>query len=244
MKTLYIDCSLSGISGDMTLGALIDLGADLAEIEAKISTLPIEPFSLKVEGVVKKGIFSQQFTVVEKEDERATNHRHFSTIKKMIQDSEALSDQVKQLSLDIFQPIAEAEAKIHNQTMEKVHFHEVGAVDSIVDIIGTAIALEQLGIERITASPVVTGSGTIHIDHGVYPIPAPATLEMLKGIPVERTTIRGELITPTGAGILKGLVTEFGPMPGMTVEKVGYGAGQKDFPKHPNVLRAVIGQSI
>jgi uncharacterized protein (TIGR00299 family) protein len=243
MKTLYIDCSLSGISGDMTLGALIDLGADIKEIEEKLSTLPIEPFSLSVEGIVKKGIFSKQFSVIEKEDERATNHRHFSTIKRMIEECEVLSEKVKQKSLAIFLPIAEAEAKIHNQSMEKVHFHEVGAVDSIVDIIGTAIALEQLEIEKVVASPVVVGSGTIQIDHGVYPIPAPATLEMLKGIPIESTSIRGELTTPTGAGILKGLVTEFGPMPSMTVEKVGYGAGQKDFKNHPNVLRMALGQS-
>ncbi|NEU30118.1 LarC family nickel insertion protein [bacterium LRH843] len=243
MKTLYIDCGLSGISGDMTMGALIDLGADMADIEAKIATLPIEPFTLKAEGIVKKGIYAKQFTVVEKEEERATNYRHFSTIKKMIEDAEALSDRVKEISLQIFQPIAEAEAKIHHQPMEKVHFHEVGAVDSIVDIIGTAIALEQLEIERIVAAPVVVGSGTIHIDHGVYPIPAPATLEMLKEVPIQSTTIRGELTTPTGAGILKGLVTEFGPMPSMTVEKIGYGSGQKDFPHHPNVLRVVLGES-
>lgn len=243
MKTLYIDCSLSGISGDMTMGALIDLGADVAEIEAKLSSLPIEPFTLKAEGVIKKGIYAQQFKVIEKEDERATNHRHFSTIKKMIEECEALSDSVKRLSLQIFQPIAEAEAKIHHSSLEKVHFHEVGAVDSIVDIVGTALALEQLDVEKIVAAPVVVGSGTIHIDHGVYPIPAPATLEMLTEIPVESTTIRGELTTPTGAGILKGIVSEFGPMPSMTVEKVGYGAGEKDFPHHPNVLRAVLGQS-
>lgn len=242
MRTLYFDCSLSGISGDMTLGALIDLGADITAIEKKISTLPIEPFSLQVKGIVKKGIYSQQFAVVEKEDERATNHRHYSTIKKMIEDAEALTDREKELSIKIFQPIAEAEAKIHHQSMEKVHFHEVGAVDSIVDIIGTAIALEQLGIDKVIASPVVVGSGTIHIDHGVYPIPAPATLEILKDVPLESTTIRGELTTPTGAGILKGLVDEFGPMPSMIVNKIGYGAGQKDFPHHPNVLRVILGQ--
>ncbi len=225
------------------MGALVDLGADLEAIEAKLATFPIEPFSLKVEGVIKKGIYAQQFTVEEKEDERATNHRHYSTIKKMIDESEVLSDRVKEMSLRIFHPIAEAEAKIHHSSLEKVHFHEVGAVDSIVDIVGTALALEQLGVERIVASPVVVGSGTIHIDHGVYPVPAPATLEMLTDVPIERTTIRGELTTPTGAGILKGLVTEFGPLPSMTIEKIGYGAGQKDFKDHPNVLRATLGHS-
>lgn len=243
MRTLYIDCSLSGISGDMMMGALIDLGANIRSIEEKLSTFPIESFSLQVEGVMKKGIFAQQFAVIENEEERATDHRHYSTIRAMIEESDALSTREKERSLAIFQPIAASEAKIHDEPLEKVHFHEVGAVDSIVDIVGTAIALEQLQVDHIVASPVAVGSGTIEIDHGTYPVPAPATLHMLTHIPIERTDVRGELTTPTGAGFLKGLVTEFGPLPSMTIEKVGYGAGEKDFPHHPNVLRLCLGYS-
>lgn len=241
MKTLYIDCRLAGISGDMMMGALIDLGANVNEIEEKLQALPIEPFSLRIEGIVKKGIYAQQFTVVE--DDQKVDHRHYSTIKKMILESDVLSDRVKELSLRIFEPIAEAEAKIHHTTLEKVHFHEVGAVDSIVDIVGVAIALEQLKVERIVASPVAVGHGTVQIDHGTYPVPAPATLEMLTGLPIEKTDVQGELTTPTGAGFLKGIVDEFGPLPSMVVEKVGYGAGQKNLEDRPNVLRVVLGQS-
>lgn len=222
------------------LGALIDIGADVDEIEKTLTALPIEPFSLKVESVVKKGITAQQFTVVETE-KRATDHRHYTTIQKMIVEAEKLSQRVKDMSLQIFEPIAKAEAKIHGTTLERVHFHEVGAVDSIVDIVGTALALEQLEIERIIASPVAVGSGTITIDHGTYPVPAPATLEILKGIPIEATSVRGELTTPTGAGILKGLVQEFGPLPNIVVEKIGYGAGKKELEDRPNVLRVVCG---
>ncbi|WP_017728985.1 LarC family nickel insertion protein [Halalkalibacterium ligniniphilum] len=243
MRTLYVDCGISGISGDMTLAMLIDLGANLALIEEKLKEFPIERFRIEVEGIIKKGIYAQKLEVVE-EEERATHHRHYSTIKKMIEESSVLSDKTKELSIKIFHPIAEAEAKIHHSTMEKVHFHEVGAVDSIVDIVGVALAIEQLEIDHIVASPVVVGSGSIDIDHGRYPIPAPATLEILKGIPIKRTTVTGELTTPTGAGILKGLVDEFGPIPTMMIEKIGYGAGKKDFDHHPNVLRGMIGETL
>lgn len=242
MKSLYIDCSISGISGDMTLGALVDAGADLKEIEEQLQSLPIEPFRLEIEGVVKTGIYSKKLHVIQDPDHPPVHHRHYSTIKKMIEDS-ALTGKAKQLALAIFEPIAHSEAKIHNVSMEKVHFHEVGAVDSIVDVLGVAIALDQLEIERIVASPVVVGSGKIDIDHGKYPVPAPATLEMLIGIPIKRTDIEGELTTPTGAGILKGIVDEFGPLPSMTIDKVGYGAGAKDFDHHPNVLRVVLGRT-
>ncbi|MGO4886655.1 LarC family nickel insertion protein [Anaerobacillus sp. MEB173] len=241
MKVLYLDCSISGISGDMTLGALVDLGADIKEIERLLNEFSIEPFEIKVEGVMKKGIYSKKVHVIENVEGKKVNHRHYSTIKKMIEDS-SLTERAKQLSLAIFEPIALAESKIHNSSLEKVHFHEVGAVDSIVDTVGVAIALDQLHIDKVYASPVVVGGGSIMIDHGRYPVPAPATLEMLTKIPLKSSSVEGELTTPTGAGILKGVVSDFGPIPSMTIEKVGYGAGTKDFPEHPNVLRAILGE--
>ncbi|UTR11922.1 LarC family nickel insertion protein [Evansella sp. LMS18] len=241
MTILYLDSSISGISGDMTLGALIDLGADLNEIEARLQEFPIEPFCLEVEGVIKKGIYSKKLHVIQDPDTPPVHHRHYSEIKKMIEES-ALTPRAKELSFTIFEPIAHAEAKIHHSSIEKVHFHEVGAVDSIVDIVGAAIAIDQLGVEEVYASPVVVGSGSIHIDHGRYPVPAPATLEILKGIPIKHSTVEKELTTPTGAGILKGLATGYSSLPSMTIEKIGYGAGSYDFDTHPNVLRAVLGK--
>ena len=240
---LYLDCSLSGISGDMTLGALADLGADLTEIEHQLQKFPIEPFKIEQKGVIKKGIYSQKVEVVTDPDTPPVHHRHYSTIKKMIEESQ-ISDRAKQLALKIFEPIARAEAKIHNTSVDKVHFHEVGAIDSIVDIVGVALALEQLNIDQVISSPVVVGSGSIHIDHGRYPVPAPATLEILRGVPILESRLNGELTTPTGAAIIKGLSNSFGPLPSMTVTKIGYGAGTKDFDGHPNVLRAVMGEQI
>lgn len=242
VKTLYLDCSISGISGDMTLGALVDLGADLNDIEAQLKSFPLEPFQLKMEGVVKKGIYSQKLHVIQDPDHAPVHHRHYAEINQMIADSH-LTEQAKKRALAIFESIAHAEAKIHHVPVDKVHFHEVGAVDSIIDIVGVAIALDQLEVEWVLASPVVVGSGMVHIDHGKYPVPAPATLELLKGIPIRQSAVEGELTTPTGAGILKGVVHQFGPLPSMTVEKVGYGAGTQDFDEHPNVLRAVLGES-
>ncbi|GGK32523.1 hypothetical protein GCM10010965_26800 [Caldalkalibacillus thermarum] len=240
---LYLDCSLSGISGDMTLGALADLGADLELIEQQLQSFPIEPFKLERKGVLKKGIYSQKVDVVVDPDTPPAHHRHYSTIKKMIEESQ-ISGRAKQLAIRIFEPIAQAEAKIHNTSVDKVHFHEVGTVDSIVDIVGVAIALDQLEINQVFSSPVVVGSGSIHIDHGRYPVPAPATLEILRGVPILESDLNGELTTPTGAAIIKGLSTSFGPMPSMTVTQIGYGAGTKDFEGHPNVLRAVIGERV
>ncbi|WP_102346572.1 nickel pincer cofactor biosynthesis protein LarC [Bacillus sp. Marseille-P3661] len=239
-KILYIDCSISGISGDMTLAALYDLGVDIEEIEKKIQAFPIETFKIEKSQVVKKGISSKKIDVVIMEDVKKVNHRHYSHIKDMIEQS-AITETAKEYAIKIFEHIAIAEAKIHNTTMEKVHFHEVGAVDSIVDIVGTAIALDVLGVEKVVSSPVVVGNGKISIDHGRYPVPAPATLELLTGIPIESTDVKGELTTPTGAGILRGMVSEFGPIPSMVAEKIGYGAGSKEFPTHPNVLRMILG---
>lgn len=237
MTKLYFDC-FSGISGDMTIGALLDAGGDWDTLLHELQKLPVaSEYSLKKEKVVKNGLSGTKFFV---EYEESKSHRHYSDIANMIQVSE-LSFLTKETSLKIFQHIARAEAEIHHVPLEKVHFHEVGAIDSIIDIVGTAILLENLGVDQVESSYVPTGSGKMRMGHGLYPIPAPATLEILKGVPLEQTDVNGELTTPTGAAIIKALATDFGTMPSMTVQTVGYGAGEKSFSDRPNMLRVVIG---
>ncbi len=169
------------------------------------------------------------------------SHRAYQDIVKLI-DGSQLSQKVKETSLNIFRKIGEAEGLIHGISLEKVHFHEVGAVDSIIDIVGASILINKLEIQKIKSSPVCVGAGKVHIDHGIYPIPAPATLEILKGVPLQQSNIKSELTTPTGAAIVSVLSEEFCTVPSMTVQSVGYGAGTKDFEKHPNVLRVIIGE--
>lgn len=172
------------------------------------------------------------------------NHHGSRTYKQIVEaiNEANLNESVTNMSLAIFKKIGEAEGHIHGLPLDKVHFHEVGAVDSIIDIIGAAILIEQLGIESVQSSAIPTGSGHIHIDHGIYPVPAPATLEILKGVPIASNTIRSELATPTGAAIAAVLAEKFGSLPAMTVESIGYGAGTKTFENHPNVLRIIIGE--
>lgn len=169
------------------------------------------------------------------------SHRAYQDIVKLI-DGSQLSQKVKETSLNIFRKIGEAEGLIHGISLEKVHFHEVGAVDSIIDIVGASILINKLEIQKIKSSPVCVGAGKVHIDHGIYPIPAPATLEILKGVPLQQSNIKSELTTPTGAAIVSVLSEDFCTVPSMTVQSVGYGAGTKDFEKHPNVLRVIIGE--
>lgn len=239
MKVLYFDC-FSGISGDMSLAALIDAGANSKYIEAELKKLPIEPFEIQYKVVVKKGVKALKLDVVLDPSTEIVKHRHYIDIIKMIDESD-LPQGVKDRSKKIFYKIAEAEGKIHNLPLEEVHFHEVGAIDSLVDIIGVSLALDYLGIEEIYTSPIPLGSGQIKIDHGIYPIPTPATLEILKGIPISSCQIKSEMTTPTGAGIVAALGKGFVGFPSMTVEAIGYGAGTKDFNDRPNVLRAIIG---
>jgi len=240
MRILYFDC-FSGISGDMTLGALVDAGADRAYIEEELAKIQLEPYTLEWKRVVKKGISSLKLDVLLDPNHPPKRHRHYSEIVRVIQ-SAGFNERVTAMSLAIFEKIAIAEAKIHGMSVDKVHFHEVGAIDSIVDIVGVALAIDSLQIERIYASPVPLGSGTIHIDHGIYPVPAPATLEMMKGVPIASTTYSLELTTPTGAGIISGLVDEFSKsFPPMIVDAIGYGAGTRELPNQPNVLRVVVG---
>jgi uncharacterized protein (TIGR00299 family) protein len=237
MRIAYLDCA-SGISGDMTLGALIDAGVDLAAVQSGIDSLGLPSCRLAVAEVKKRGFRALQLTV---EHEPEHKHRHLHHITDMI-DRSALSPRQRELATRVFRKLAEAEAKVHGSTIEKVHFHEVGAVDSIADIVGSAIAWDLLGVERIVCSPIPTGSGFVEIAHGRCSIPAPATAELLRGAPLAVSTVEGELTTPTGAAIVAALVDEFGPLPAMTIERIGLGAGQKDFP-HPNLLRLSVGET-
>ncbi|CAG7649363.1 nickel pincer cofactor biosynthesis protein LarC [Paenibacillus allorhizosphaerae] len=241
MKILYLDC-FSGISGDMTLAALIDAGADRDYIDEELRKIHIEPFALEWKRVNKRGISSLKVDVLLDPNRPPEHHRHYSEIVEIINQS-GFNERVVKLSLAIFEKIAVAEAKIHNIPIESVHFHEVGAIDSIVDVIGVALAIDSLQIEKIICSPVPLGSGTVRCDHGIYPVPAPATLEMMKGLPIATTPYAMEMTTPTGAGIVSGLADEFAKgLPPMIVESIGYGAGTRDLPNQPNVLRAVVGQ--
>jgi uncharacterized protein (TIGR00299 family) protein len=238
MRIAYLDCA-SGISGDMTLGALIDAGVDLAAVQRGIDSLGLPSCRFAVQEVKKCGFRATQLTV---EHEPEHKHRHLHHIEAMIAGS-SLNERQRDTARRIFGKLAEAEAKVHGTTIEKVHFHEVGAVDSIADIVGSAIAWDLLGVERIFCSPVPTGRGFVEIAHGRCSIPAPATGELLRGVPLASFDVEGELTTPTGAAIVAALVNEFGPLPSMTVEKIGYGAGQKDF-THPNILRLLVGDSV
>ena len=239
MKTLYLDC-ISGISGDMTLAALIDLGADLSYIEKHLRELPIDSFEMWTETVVKRGIAARKLRLRVEEpcEDRHHHHRRAADILAMI-DRSGLPPRVKRRSRAIFRAIAEVEGKIHGTGPEEVHFHEVGAMDSILDIIGVCLALESLAIDEVYASPVPAGYGKVRMAHGLYPVPAPATAELLAGVPLSDWNAEGELTTPTGAAILKTLVKGFGPLRSMTIERIGYGAGERDF-DHPNVLRAML----
>lgn len=238
MRIAYLDCA-SGISGDMTLGALLDAGVELAAVSAGVDSLGLPSCRLVATEVKKHGFRATQLTV---EHEPEHKHRHLHHIDAMI-DGSALSDRQKDLARRIFRRLAEAEAKVHGSTIEKVHFHEVGAVDSIADIVGAAIAWDLLGVDRIVASPVPTGTGTIQIAHGRCSVPAPAVAELLKGAPLAASDVPFELTTPTGAAILATLVDSYGPLPAMTIERIGYGAGQRDLPGQPNLLRLLVGQA-
>src|SRR5436190_12176329 len=238
MRLAYLDCD-SGIVGDVMLAALIDAGADLPAIQAGIASLGLPNVQILTGETKRKGFRATQVDI---RFEPEHKHRHLHHITDMI-DAGALTPRAKELAKKIFTRLGEAEAKVHGVEIRKVHFHEVGAVDSIADIVGTAIGLDLLGIERIEASPVPTGHGFINIAHGRCSIPAPATAELLKGIPLAASSVEAELTTPTGAAILAALASRFGPLPAITVKSIGYGAGTKEFEEQPNILRVVIGES-
>lgn len=236
MRTLYLDCPM-GISGDMFLAALIDLGADPKMILRELKKLPVDKIDVEIKKAARHSITGTTFKVRLAE---AHHHRTFRDIKKIIGES-SLAPKVKSLSTAIFKIIAEAEGKIHGIKADEVHFHEIGAMDSIIDIVGAAIAVDSLKVKKVVSSPIALGTGWARTMHGTIPIPAPATLEILKGVPTAASTAPFELTTPTGAAIVKTLASSFGPMPPMTIEAAGYGAGKKDFKEAANLLRAVIG---
>jgi len=243
MKTLYLDI-FSGISGDMFVGALIDLGVDARKLERELKKLKLDGYRLRVARKQKSGIAGTQFDV--HETNIHTSHheksRTFTQIKKIIARSK-LSSWVKKKSVAVFQRIAGAEGKIHGLPPEHVHFHEVGAADSILDIVGACIALEMLGKPRVLAAPVVEGVGWVDCAHGRFPVPAPATLAILgtRGIGITQCDEPHELVTPTGAALLAEFAESFGPMRNLVVKKIGFGLGSRDNETRPNVLRAVLG---
>jgi uncharacterized protein (TIGR00299 family) protein len=228
----------SGISGDMTVGALLDLGFSFEELQEKLSFLRVEGYRLSAEKCVRSGIRATRFNV---EIGHSHHHRGFSDIRKIIEAS-GLSPWVQGKSIEAFRRLAEAEGKIHGQPLEKVHFHEVGAVDSIVDIVGTMVAIEAFMPARIISSAINVGKGTLECQHGIYPAPGPAAQELLKGIPVFSNSIDGELTTPTGATLIVTLADSFGTRPLMKISKSGYGAGTKETPGNANVLRVSTGE--
>ncbi len=238
LQTLYLDCQ-AGIAGDMTVAALIDLGVPLEHLQSELAklSLPLSGYTLQSESCRRQGVQGLIFKVFAADGQP---HRHYGDIKAMIAES-SLSVAVKERAQRIFLCLAEAEAKVHGVSIEAVHFHEVGAVDSIIDIVATAIGLEFLQVGRLYAAPLPLGSGFIETAHGLLPVPAPATAELLKGLPVHGNISSGERVTPTGAAIIAALADGYGVPADFRIEKIGYGAGMKDFPDTPNILRAFLG---
>jgi uncharacterized protein (TIGR00299 family) protein len=267
MRIAYLDC-FSGISGDMFLGALLDAGVAPGLLEQTVAGLGIGA-RLQVSRANRSGITATRVEVLtdgEKtrpqrdiqeqshhhghherhEAEAQAAHKHgrgLKEIKKIIAGA-AIGEKAQSTATAIFEALGAAEAKIHDVDIEKIHFHEVGAVDAIVDIVCAAVGAEALGVDQIVCSPLNVGGGTVVCAHGTFPVPAPATVELLKGAPVFSSGIQAELVTPTGAAIVKTLVARFAPFPEMTIEKTGYGAGAGDFPRHANVLRLTVGEAL
>src|SRR5680860_67599 len=238
MKIAYFDC-FSGISGDMTVGALLDAGLKIDTLEKELKKIGLSGYQLEVNKVLKKGISATQFKVKIKEE---GVHRRFKDILDILEKSK-LDEEVKKETEKIFFNIAQAESKIHRKDIDKIHFHEIGGLDSIIDITSAVIGIKTLGIEEIHSSALPVGKGFVKCAHGVIPVPAPATLELLKNIPTYSGGIESEMITPTGAGIIGTLAKSFGERPLMKIERTGYGAGEKEF-TIPNLLRVSIGEKI
>src|SRR5271170_5064014 len=238
MNLAYFDC-FSGISGDMTLGALIDAGCDVARLRSDLQALKVPGWELSAEKVWKNGM-AATYAKVKTEDQK--KHRSLTDILEILKKSE-LVPQVRDRTSSIFQKLGEAEARVHDVPVEKIHFHEVGAVDAIVDIVGACIGFHALGIEKFACSPLNVGGGTAKMAHGVLPVPAPATARLLQGKPTYSNGVLKELVTPTGAAIVATLCEAFGPQPGMIVSAIGYGAGTADLESQPNVLRIMVGET-
>jgi hypothetical protein len=254
MKTLYFDC-FSGISGDMTLGALLDLGLDFDYLQTELKKLPVEGYELKSSRVARSNLSAMKFDVLMEGSEdhhdhhhdhhHAHGHGHFhrkaSEILAMIEES-SLNANTKRIAVNIFGKLAISEGKVHHIPPEDVEFHEVGAVDSIVDTVGSAIGFDALGIERFLCSAINIGSGFIHCQHGIFPVPAPATADLLRHATIYQKYANTELVTPTGAAILAAVVNRFESIQGFAIDRIGYGAGTKQFDEFPNCLRLMIGE--
>jgi uncharacterized protein (TIGR00299 family) protein len=236
MRTLYFDC-FAGASGDMILGALVGVGVDPHALVEQLSLLGVSGYAIDFETVDRSGISATR-AHVRTPHEHA--HRHLSDILKIIDES-SLSESVKERAARIFRRLGEVEAKIHNVSVERIHFHEVGALDAIIDVVGACIGFELLGIERFVCSELHVGSGMVEMAHGRFPVPPPAVTELLKDAPIYSTDIKGELVTPTGAAIISTVCREFGPIPKMKIGGTGYGAGAREYQNFPNVLRLMIG---
>jgi pyridinium-3,5-bisthiocarboxylic acid mononucleotide nickel chelatase len=240
MKIISYDC-FSGISGDMNLGAMIDLGIDRSFLINELNKLNLKGWELIVQKDQRHGITGTKVTVRQTRHEHV--HRHLSDIEQIIHDS-ALDTRTKELSMKIFMKIAVAEASVHGIPIDQVHFHEVGAVDSIIDVVGAAICFNALKVDGVHVSTVELGSGFVKCDHGKLPVPAPATAEIIKGIPVKKGGVDFEATTPTGAAILSALGTDFGPNLQFKIEKTAYGIGQKDPHDVPNLVRVFLGETV
>ena len=239
MKIAYFDC-FAGAGGDMIAAAMLDAGLDFEFLKKQLATLGIKNFDIKLTQTKRAGLRAVSFTPAFKEDK---HHRNLKDITEIISNSK-IHNKAKETAIAIFNKLAAAEALVHNKDLQEIHFHEVGALDSIVDIVSASIGMVALEIEKVYCSTLSIGGGTIKCAHGILPVPGPATAELLKGVPTVGGPIDKELLTPTAAAILTTIVNQFGPLPEMKIEKIGYGAGSLESEKFPNVLRLIIGQSV
>jgi uncharacterized protein (TIGR00299 family) protein len=237
MRGLYFDC-FAGASGDMIVGALIDLGLEVDVLRKRLSLIDLAGFSIEANHVKRAGVEAVKFDV--RVESNRQPRRSFVDVRELLQRS-GLGESIKRRSIEVFERLARAEARVHGTTIDQVHFHEVGAVDSIVDVVGAVVGFEELGVETVSSSPVRVGHGFVETEHGRLPIPAPGTAELLKGMPVYGGDLEGEFSTPTGAALVATLAESFGPMPKLTITGVGYGAGSREVDRFPNALRLVVG---
>jgi pyridinium-3,5-bisthiocarboxylic acid mononucleotide nickel chelatase len=237
MRSAYLDCS-SGVSGDMFLAACLDAGLEAGQLQAELAKLTLGPYTFDVQRVKRGGLAGTHVNITAPGPQP---HRHLLPIERMIKSS-GLPAVVQERACSIFRRLGEAEAMLHDEPLNHVHFHEVGAVDAILDIVGACAALELLGVGELAASPLNLGSGRVNAAHGSLPVPAPATAELLRGVPVYSSGVEAELVTPTGAAIVSTLASGFGPLPPMKIGRIGYGAGSRELPGHPNLLRLMIGE--
>jgi uncharacterized protein (TIGR00299 family) protein len=238
MKIAYFDC-FAGAGGDMIAAAMLDAGLDAGFLKAQLATLGIKDLDMKITETKRAGLRAISFEpVVPKQD----HHRNLKQITKIISQSK-ISEKAKKTAIAIFDKLAQAEAAVHGKAPKDIHFHEIGALDSIVDIVSASVGLEALGVEKVYCSPLSVGGGTVKCEHGLMPVPAPATAELLKGTPIVGGPMQAELLTPTGAAILRTITDQFTPLPSMKIETVGYGAGSRNPEEFPNVLRLILGQA-